>query len=190
MHTYNICRTNIPSRLAIKHTLCEQRSELSIEDEQMIDNMWAHLKRLINVFEHQATFLLDQSSVEEYPISSLGDYEGFDIWDVAPDAIEDDEDARHLQSLPLRASDGSGMKGLNPEDCPILLPSSLGWEWCNTHGAKSLAEKEVQLHYAQANDSIHQICLAFGFKSTSSALRSDLLKPSRWKHVHGEKFII
>ena len=166
MHTYDIHRTNILSRLVIKHTLHGQKSEPSSEDEQMIDNKRAHLERLINVFEHQAdTFLHDQSSVEDYPISLLGDYGGFDISDVAPDAIEDNEDARHFQSLPFRASNGLGMEGLNPEDCLILLPSSLGWEWCNTHGAKSLAEKEVQLCYARANDSIHQICLALGFKS-------------------------
>ncbi|KAH8979439.1 hypothetical protein EDB92DRAFT_1806523 [Lactarius akahatsu] len=64
-----------------------------------------------------------------------------------------------------QALDGSGMDGLNPEDAPILLPSSLGWEWCIRHGAQSLAGKEVQLRHAQASESIHRIRLALGFKS-------------------------
>ena len=64
-----------------------------------------------------------------------------------------------------RSSDGSGMDMLHPEDHPILLPSSLGWEWCVSHGVQALAGKEAQLRLAQANDSIHRICLALGFKS-------------------------
>ena len=79
--------------------------------------------------------------------------------------MEGDEDAGPLQGLPLMVSDGSGIDSLNPEDHPILLPSSLGWKWCHSHVAKSVAEREAQLHYSQANDSIHQICLALGFKS-------------------------
>ncbi|KAI9429321.1 hypothetical protein H4582DRAFT_1764265, partial [Lactarius indigo] len=59
----------------------------------------------------------------------------------------------------------SGMDATNPEDFPVLLPSSLGWEWCVRHGFQSLAEKEVQLRHAQASESIHGICLALGFKS-------------------------
>ncbi|KAF8258658.1 hypothetical protein EI94DRAFT_1707799 [Lactarius quietus] len=49
------------------------------------------------------------------------------------------EHSSHSLDQPLSlASDGSGMDSPNPEDLPILLPSSLGWHW---------------------------ICLALGFKS-------------------------
>ncbi|KAF8269527.1 hypothetical protein EI94DRAFT_1799088 [Lactarius quietus] len=68
----------------------------------------------------------------------------------------------HPSSL---ASDGSGMDSPNSEDLPILLPSSLGWNWCVTHDVQSLAAKEARLHISQANESIHRICLALGFKS-------------------------
>ncbi|KAH9038693.1 hypothetical protein EDB85DRAFT_1860301 [Lactarius pseudohatsudake] len=51
------------------------------------------------------------------------------------------------------------------EDIPLLLPSTLGWEWCLNHGVKSLALKESKLCYAQANDSIHKMHIALGFKS-------------------------
>ncbi|KAF8267469.1 hypothetical protein EI94DRAFT_1581054 [Lactarius quietus] len=57
------------------------------------------------------------------------------------------------------------MDSPNPEDLPILLPSSLGWNWCVTHDVQSLAAKEAHLHIAQANESIHRIRLALGFKS-------------------------
>ena len=65
----------------------------------------------------------------------------------------------------LRAPDGSGIDTGNPEDIPIFLPSSLGWKWCSSHNAKSLALKEAKLQHAQANDATHQIHLALGFKS-------------------------
>ena len=63
-----------------------------------------------------------------------------------------------------RTSDGSGTDHINPEDLPIL-PSTLGWKWCVSNVAKSLAAvKEAQLWVAQANESIHRIHLALGFK--------------------------
>ena len=62
--------------------------------------MW--LEKLINIFEHQVdTFILHQSSDEDYPISSLGDYDEFDNSDVPPDSIEDGKDT---QPFLLRSS--------------------------------------------------------------------------------------
>jgi hypothetical protein len=57
------------------------------------------------------------------------------------------------------------MNETNPEDFPIPLPSSAGWDWCVAHCHMSLAAKEAQLCVAQANQLIHNICLALGFKS-------------------------
>jgi hypothetical protein len=81
------------------------------------------------------------------------------------------------------------MQIVNAEDLPILLPSSLGRDWCVTHGVQSLADKEVQLRRAQANDAIHRICLALGFKS---ALFRTQVRPANtqqtktraWNAVH------
>ena len=189
MRTYNIDRSDIPSRLVIKHTLRAQNSELSIEDAQMIENRRTRLEGLINVFEHQANTYLHHSSLVDHPTSSLGDYDEFDNSDVALDFMGDDEDVRHFQSLPFGVSDDLGMEGLRPEGFPILLPSSLGWEWCNTHGAMSLASKEAQLRYAQANDAIQQLRLALGFKSAIfrtqvRPAKTQRTKTRAWKAVH------
>ncbi|KAH9068018.1 hypothetical protein EDB83DRAFT_2223119 [Lactarius deliciosus] len=72
-----------------------------------------------------------------------------------------------IQEIQSKAqvSDISGTEGTNAEDIPILLPSTLGLDWCIQHGVQSLAIKEAKLRYAQANDSIHRIRLALGFKS-------------------------
>ena len=70
-----------------------------------------------------------------------------------------------MQWATLRTSDGSGMDHINPEDLPILLPSTLSWKWCIDNGVKSLAVKEARLWIAQANESIHKIHLALGFQS-------------------------
>jgi hypothetical protein len=111
----------------------------------------------------------------------LGDYDEFDH----PDKDDDMVTPHHSPRVP----DGSGMDTGNPEDIPILLPSSFGWKWCSSHNAKSLAMKEAQLRHAQANDAIHQLRLALGFKS---ALFRTQVRPANtqqtktraWNAVH------
>jgi hypothetical protein len=120
------------------------------------------------MFEHQAdSIFLHQDHAADSPISSLGDY---DEYDHADDPVNSsDTNPQHpgttSHPTPTSTSDGSGMEGNIPEDVPVLLPSSLGWEWCLRHGVQSLAVKEAQLRHAQASDSIHKIRLALGFKS-------------------------
>jgi hypothetical protein len=145
------------------------------------------LQRLIDMFEHQAdSFLLHQGRIDDPPISSLGHYDEYDHVDYLGNS--GDKDTEHV-TLPSRTIDGSGMDSPNPEDLPILLPSSLGWEWCVSHGIQSLAVKEAQLRHAQANDAIHRIRLALGFKS---ALFRTQVRPANtqqtktraWNAVH------
>ncbi|KAH8979996.1 hypothetical protein EDB86DRAFT_2835619 [Lactarius hatsudake] len=104
---------------------------------------------------------------DDSPISLLGDYDEYDHVDDlgVPGETDDNHSGYASHCRTPQALDGSGMDGLNPEDAPILLPSSLGWEWCIRHGVQSLAGKEVQLRHAQASESIHRIRLALGFKS-------------------------
>jgi hypothetical protein len=153
-----------------------------MSEAQMIENKRTRLQALINAFENQAaTFLVHDILAEDVSISSLGDYDEFDH----PD-FDDDMTTPHHSP---RAPDGSGMDAGNPEDIPILLPSSFGWKWCSSHNAKSLAIKESQLRHAQANDAIHQIRLALGFKS---ALFRTQVRPANtqqtktraWNAVH------
>jgi hypothetical protein len=120
------------------------------------------------VFEHQAdSVLLHQDHADDSPISSLGDYDEYDHADDPVNSGDTDSEYPGItfHPTPTRTSDGSGMESLIPEDVPVLLPSSLGWEWCLRHGVQSLAVKEAQLRHAQASDSIHRIRLALGFKS-------------------------
>jgi hypothetical protein len=145
------------------------------------------------MFERQAdSFLLHQDGPDDSPILMMGDYDEYDHVDDVDNSIDTDEGHAGPSShhLTLRASDSSGMESLNPEDLPILLPSSLGWEWCVSHGIQSLAVKEFQLRQAQANDSIHHIRLALGFKS---ALFRTQVRPAKtqktktraWNAIHG-----
>jgi len=88
------------------------------------------------------------------------------------------------------SSDGSGMDDLNPEDIPIPLPSSLGWSWCTKHDVTSLAVKEARLRNAQANEAIHRIRLALGFKSALFRTqvrhaRTQKTKTRAWSAIHG-----
>jgi len=110
------------------------------------------------MFEHQADgFLLHHQPIDDAPIPSLGNYAEYDH--------VDDMDDFGMPDSTLGHSNNSVADGSNAEEIPILLPSTLGWEWCIGHGVKALAIKEAKLRYAQANDSIHRIRLALGFKS-------------------------
>jgi hypothetical protein len=168
--------------LAIKHKLCTFRSELSIDEAQIIESQQSRLQLLINAFEHQEhMFLVHDGLANNLPISSLADYDDFDYLDK-----EDASLSPH--SLP-RGHDDSGLDTGNPEDIPILLPSSFGWKWCASHNAKSLALKEAQLHHAQANNAIHQIHLALGFKSALFRTQvhpanTQQTKTCAWNAVH------
>jgi hypothetical protein len=144
--------------LAIKHKLRTHKTELSVDDAQIIENKRSRLQTLINVFENQAdTFLVHTTLVDNPLISPLDDYDEFDH-------TYDDGSSSSPHHSPM-AQDGSNMDTGSPEDIPITLPSSFGWKWCVSHNAKSLAVKEAQLRHAQANDAIHQIRLTLGFKS-------------------------
>ncbi|KAN0138606.1 hypothetical protein V8E53_003594 [Lactarius tabidus] len=145
-------------QLAIKHKLCTHKTELSVDDVQIIENKRSRLQTLINFFENQAdTFLVHTTLVDNPLISLLDDYDEFDH-------TYDDGSSSSPHHSPM-AQDGSNMDTGSPEDIPITLPSSFGWKWCVSHNAKSLAVKEAQLRHAQANDAIHQIRLTLGFKS-------------------------
>ncbi|KAI9446284.1 hypothetical protein H4582DRAFT_1804475 [Lactarius indigo] len=154
--------------LAIRYQLRAHGLKINTEEAQVIENKRSCLQKLIDIFEHQGdSFLLHQPLADDSSIVPLGDYEEYDhVDDLGDPEDTDDDHSAHASIRPtLQALDGSGMDATNPEDFPVLLPSSLGWEWCVRHGFQSLAGKEVQLRHAQASESIHGIHLALGFKS-------------------------
>ena len=112
-------------------------------------------------------FLLRQSSLDDVAIHPVCNYTQYDQPDQlgAPMSM-DPEHPTTLTShtVPEGDSDGSGMSSTNPVDLSIPLPSTLEWEWCVSHEVQSLALKEAQLRLAQANESIHKICLSLGVR--------------------------
>ncbi|KAH9023351.1 hypothetical protein EDB85DRAFT_1870789, partial [Lactarius pseudohatsudake] len=165
--------------------------KITTEEIQVIENKRSRLQTLIDIFEHQGDSFLLQPLTDDSPISPLGDYAQYDHLEDLTNSEDTDDD--HLEHgschTPLRAIDGSGMDGTNPEDFLVLLPSSLGWAWCVRHGIQSLAGKEAQLRHAQASESIHEIRLALGFKSALFRTQvrpanSQQTKTRAWNAVH------
>ena len=143
------------------------------------------------MFERQADSFLHPEHTDDYLISPVDDYDEYDSADDPVDSGSTDAQGsgRMSHQTPKTLLDGSGMESVQPEDLPILLPSSLGWEWCVSHGTQHLAIKEAQLRQAQADHSIHRIRLALGFKS---ALFHTQVRPANtqqtktraWNAVH------
>ncbi|KAH9048857.1 hypothetical protein EDB84DRAFT_1556524 [Lactarius hengduanensis] len=167
-------------QLAIRYQL-QSHGMNTIEESQIIENKHIRLQKLIDMFSHQAdAFLLHHQPIDDAPIPSLGDYAEYDDVDDMDDSI--------VPRSKTKMSDISGTEGTNAEDIPILLPSTLGAEWCILHGVQSLAIKEAKLQYAQANDSIHRMRLALGFKSALfrtkvRGARSQKTKTRAWTAV-------
>ncbi|KAH9020291.1 hypothetical protein EDB85DRAFT_2153145 [Lactarius pseudohatsudake] len=202
MDIYDTVASKAPSRAEIHQQLISEENsgvalrahgpKITAEEAQVIENKQTRLQKLIDMFGHQGdSFLLHQQLTDDSPISPLRDYEEYDHVDYIGDP--EDTDNNHsdhaFPHLTPQALDGSGMDGINPEDLPILLPSSLGWEWCVRNGVKSLAGKEVQLCHAQASESIHRIRLALGFKSALFCTQvqpahSQQTKTCAWNAIH------
>ncbi|KAH9171287.1 hypothetical protein EDB89DRAFT_1907143 [Lactarius sanguifluus] len=107
------------------------------------------------MFEHQVdSFLLHQQPTDDSPISPLGDYDEYDHADDLgdPNNTDDNHSGYASRHRTPQALDGSGMDGLNPEDVPILLPSSLGWEcmardaYCKIQQASVNLQDLLKLH--------------------------------------------
>ncbi|KAH9019735.1 hypothetical protein EDB85DRAFT_2075789 [Lactarius pseudohatsudake] len=179
-------------QLAIRYQLRAHGRKITTEEAQVIENKRTRLQKLIDMFGHQGdSFLLHQQLTDDSPISPLRNYEEYDHVDYIgdPEDTDNNHSGHAFPHLTPQALDGSGMDGINPEDLPILLPSSLGWEWCVRNGVKSLAGKEVQLRHAQASESIHRIRLALGFKSALfrtqvRPARSQQTKTRAWNAIH------
>ncbi|KAH9009792.1 hypothetical protein EDB85DRAFT_2162272 [Lactarius pseudohatsudake] len=119
-------------QLAIRYQLRAHGPKITTEEAQVIENKRSHLQKLIDMFEHQAdSFFLHEPLADNSPISPLGDYEEYDhVDDLGSSEDTDDDHSVHALHHPTpQALDGSGMDGINPEEFPVLLPSSLGWEW-------------------------------------------------------------
>ena len=178
-------------RLAVRYELRAPSSH-TINKAQAIENKRGRLQQLIEMFQHQAdSYLLRHRALDNVPIALLTDYSEFD--DV--DSLTDSES----QTPPLLSSftsqhishfsDDFPVDQINAEDLSILLPSSLSWEWCDRHNLQALAEKEAKLRIGQANDAIHNVRLALGFKS---ALFRDHVRPANtqrtktraWDAIH------
>jgi hypothetical protein len=171
-------------RDARAHVAARHTEEAQVEQDELLTR---------NMFEHQAdSILLHQHRADDSPISSMAYYDEHDNVDDVDNSIDTDGEHAGPSShhLTMRATVISGMENPHPEDLLIILPSSLGWEWCASHSAQSLAAKELQLHKAQANDSIHHIRLSLGFKSTLFQTqvrpsKSQKTKTRAWTAIHG-----
>ena len=145
-------------RLALRYQVRSGGPRPTLEESQTLENRRIRLQKLIDMFQHQAdSFILQNKAMHDLPISLLHDYDDYDN----VDDMDDSEDLVPRARMSIRSQDD----GSNPEDIPVLLPSTLGIGWCTDHGIQTLAIKEAKLRFAQANDSIEKIREALGFKS-------------------------
>ena len=96
------------------------------------------------------------------PDDSADKWEDVDPAQSFDDEESDDDDTPHQGRLRSKIIDV--VSALPAEEQVVQLPSRFGSEVCKTH-LKALAEIEVALRRAQANDALHNLRLAIGQKS-------------------------
>ena len=178
-------------RLALKYQLRCHKSKLTPEETQVIENKQGRLQTLIDKFEHQAdSFILHYQGTEIPHISPISDYNQYDNYGNMndPPVVGVVRGGHSKTKVNARSSDNSWMDLPDPAGVPILLPSTLGWNWCADHGLEDLAAKEAELRLAQADESIHKIRLALGFKSAIfrtqvRSAKSQQTKSRAWNNV-------
>jgi hypothetical protein len=184
LHPYLCIQAYKVYRLALRYQLrCHER-KINMEEAIIFESKQNRLQSLIDKFEHQADYIiLPQDNTKLPKVTAIGDCSEFD--DFSP---MEQSAATGTRSVRSKNLDGSGMNRPDPQGLPILLPSTLGWNWCVSHGFKNLAAKEAELRIAQANESIHMIRLALGFKSAIfrtqvRSANSQQKKVRAWKNV-------
>ncbi|KAF8262886.1 hypothetical protein EI94DRAFT_1880812 [Lactarius quietus] len=174
---------------AIKYQLQSHGSNMTVEDSQILENKCTRLQKMIDMFSHQSdAFLLNHELTEDLSMSPLGDYVEYDHADDMDDSGVPGRSHGAISRHSHRSHTADG-SGINTEDIPLCLPSSLGWEWCVRRGHKSLAKKEAKLHFAQVTNAIHRIHLALGFKSALFQMQvrhsqTQKTKSRSWAAVH------
>ncbi|KAI6112665.1 hypothetical protein F5141DRAFT_1063058 [Pisolithus sp. B1] len=77
----------------------------------------------------------------------------------------------------------------DPTSPTLPLPSNLGADWCCDIGIHQLAEMELELHIAQANDALHGLHLAFAdkaviFRGVVRSATNYSMRTWAWQMVH------
>ena len=117
-------------RLAIKYQLQSHGPNPTIEDAQILENKRICLQKMIDMFAHQSdAFILNHELAEDVSTLPLGDYLEYDCADDIDDSgvpgHSDRAGSNHPHNTKVTYAPGG-----NAEDIPLLLPSSLGWDWC------------------------------------------------------------
>ena len=129
------------------HTTAQHRSKLEDRRQKLqaqIDTFLRRAERFIPIDND------DTPSGSDTPY--IGDeWDSFDL-EAPENPVVAREMAEHATEIPAIMD-------------PLPLPSVLGLEMCHDLDILDLADQELQLRYGQANDALHHIRLALGYKS-------------------------
>ncbi|KAI6095777.1 hypothetical protein F5141DRAFT_1068086 [Pisolithus sp. B1] len=143
------------------------------------------------VAEEQMTFIMDGRIYLQMDTSLDGSEEGDRNHEVASKNVLVDNDI----------SSSGGNSNCSADDMPdtdtfvdstsltLPLPSNLGADRCHDIGIHQLAEMELELHIAQANDALHGLCLALAdkaviFRGVVRSATNYSMRTQAWKMVH------
>lgn len=140
-------------RLGISHLKRKMGRHPLVADRLALEERRQRLQKRIAVFESKAASY----------IPMVADADGDGTGEAYDGAEWDDleEDVNPLDEVYAGEIDS----GIQPESAVISLPSQLGYGVVVANGWEEIAAEELSLRVGQANDALHQIRLAIGYKS-------------------------
>jgi hypothetical protein len=136
----------------------------TLDEQVQLQQRRDRLRDQLDAFHHSADTFLDapvEGSEEPAQIAETPAVvhnipaDDDDDWDVDPNGN------------PFRPVDSGAYPpaGDQPESMAVMLPSSLGTQWCQEEANKPIVDQEISLRKGQANDALHQIRIALAHKS-------------------------
>ncbi|GJF00873.1 hypothetical protein PsYK624_171750 [Phanerochaete sordida] len=144
-------------QLALRGRIRRMGRSLTVLQSQDVEDKRTRLQKRIDAYHANAEKYMgcDTADLQDAIEASQGS-----DFDWVPDLDHHETDDGEIEDEELRDN-----LTLFPEHIPILLPSALGATKCAEFSLTKLIGLELQLRKGQANDVIHNLRLAIGYKS-------------------------
>jgi hypothetical protein len=148
-----------------------------VKREHTIDNQVQLQERRLRTLSQAETFNRNADSYLE----TVDDLPSADGSTGIPDEFLSDTEADD--------EDVESSNRIQPEEIVLMLPSSLGPDWCAEEANQNIAQQEIGLRQGQANDALHHIRIglaekSFTFRNVIRKARSQKKKTIAWNGFH------
>jgi len=177
---------NIACRLRLSAHVRQLGQRPSLDEQVQLQERRHRLQTQIDSFSANASTLLNLEVDEDF-LDSHAQMDRDDLFDHISESDTEVDVDNPLAVLQTGAAEST--TAIEPERSSIMLPSTLGLDWCKMVIHTSIVQQEIGLRMGQANDALHQIRIAlaqksFLFRTSIRNAKSQQKKTRAWQTVH------